>query len=85
MCNVYYTLGQKSILRAVSVCTKITLFCGSVGGAGEWPHTCMFGTFLFCPLAPCMPTYSHFQINRALGETFKFFVAIFTAIKVVIF
>ena len=31
-----YTLGQISLLRAVSVCTKTTLISSSVGGAGEW-------------------------------------------------
>ena len=73
------------LVKYVSVCTKTILISGSVGGAGEWPHTCMLRAFLLCPLALSMPTYSNFQINGTLGETFKFFVDIFTTIKVVIF
>ena len=57
-----YTLGQIqiSLLRSVSVSNKSTLICGSVGGAMEWPHTCTLGTFLLCPLALSMPTYSNY-------------------------
>ena len=40
----YYTIGQISVLRAVSICTKTTLISNSVGGAGEWSHTYTFGT-----------------------------------------
>ena len=34
------TLGQMSLLWAVSVCYKTTLISGSVEGAGEWSHAC---------------------------------------------
>ena len=56
----HITLCTESLLRTVSVCTKTTLISGSVGGAGEWSHTCTLGTFLLCPLALSMPTYSNF-------------------------
>ena len=65
MVNVLYsllqnTLGQKSLLRAVSVCTKTTLISGSVGGAVGVSHTSKLKTYLSCPLALSMPTYSNF-------------------------
>ena len=43
------------------------------------------GHKLVCRGHISMPTYSNFQINDASGETFKFFVAFFNTIKVVIF
>ena len=59
MCN---TLGQISLLRAVSVCTKTTLISGSVGGQGSGrSHTCTLGTFLLCHLALSMPTYCNYN------------------------
>ena len=59
--NIRATLAQISLLRAVSVCNKTTFKSkGSVGGAGELSHSCTLGTFLFCPLALSMPTYSNF-------------------------
>ena len=58
-CSLLYTLGQISLLWAVSVCTKTTLIRGSVGGTVEWSHTCT---------STCMSTYSNFQINGASGE-----------------
>ena len=67
------TLGQICLLRAgVSEFYKTTLISGSVGGAGEWTHTCTLGTFLLCALAISMTTYSNFQINGASVETLKF-------------
>ena len=69
-----YTLGQISLLREVSVCDETALFNGSVGvaggGGGAWSYSCTFGTFLLCPLALSMPTYSNFQINGASEEAF---------------
>ena len=39
--------GTVTVIQAVSVCiNKTTLISGSVGGAGEWSHPCMLGTFL---------------------------------------
>ena len=40
-----------------------------MGGAGGMSHTSKLGTYLLCPLALNMPTYSNFQINGATGET----------------
>ena len=66
---IHDTLGKISILRAVSVCNETTLINGSVGGAGEWSHTCTLGTFLLCPLAQSMPICINFKINGASEET----------------
>ena len=58
--KIIATLGQISLLRAVSVFNETTLISGSVGGGGEWSHICTLGTFLLCPLALIMRNYSNF-------------------------
>ena len=43
------TSGKESLLRAVSICIKTALISGSVGGVGEWSHTCMLKTVFYTP------------------------------------
>ena len=51
------TLGQISLLRVDSVCTKTTLISGSVGVVEDckWSHTCMLVTFLLSPFIVNFP------------------------------
>ena len=76
------TLDQISLQRAVFVCNETAQVSGSVGGAGEWTHTCTLVTYLLCPLALSIPTYSNFQINGASGETFFQKISTFIVVKI---
>ena len=55
------------------MCFKSTLNLISVGagGAGAGPPTSKLGMILFWSLALSLLIYSNFQINEALGKTFK--------------
>ena len=63
------------VMRRVMVCYLqfLGVQCGNVGGAGEWSHTCLLGTFLLCSLALSMLIYSNYQKNGASTETYEVF------------
>ena len=42
-----HTLGQISLLRAVSAYNETTLISCSMGGSGEWSHTCTYVRDIF--------------------------------------
>ena len=62
------TLGQKSLLRLVSVCTKNILISGCVGGAVGVSHTSKLGTFFLRPINVCQFLVIY-KKNGALGDT----------------
>ena len=56
-------------MEKCSVCSKITLITGSVGGARADPHTCKMGTLFLMTLAPLGSTFIVVKIEKKF-ETF---------------